>query len=430
MTSVSHGKRFFVTFANSVLSLVIFCVLSIIYSTSSADKDWKLNSPYQMHSFALRRDKTSGIFERDPAKPLIAGPVKSGATSLPFNTTEALLIAMNCTEIVGSRCLCYLDATQGMMTTHLPKVDSAQTTWGKLWEALLVETEPCYEMSAAWQVRVWDSESKVLLGTLAWWAFSTAIVSVHIFIDWEITDWLYKGLVLVCCVLVPAGVGGYIIFKEEGAMSLWFMTFCAFLVQHLFYRIFIHLGLSGRNNSYSEKQKMVQDFDKRCVMASLTAFAVLAAARLSQIFSGTNDTDETGHIAGVAIAIGVLGIGLRLICGALESFDDEHGSNGKGQQADANEHRKGLVFAAQWLWMFVLMLALLLITTLPLDAGDGLVEGCALSKFALGLVIAAIVLQYPRLTSSHTQWMALQVLEGLARLIAFGVTLIYCVTGK
>lgn len=423
------------TLCNSMTSLVIFLILFVMYISVSSDEDWQQNAPYQVHAFAVRRNENSGIFERDKATPIPATLVMDTIDTSRIDhagTKAAALTGMNCATESGSRCSCYARIVSAVLAEQRAALDAGDITWPKTWEKILTESEACTLMSASWEIRVWDYTSKVLLGTLIWWAFSTSIVAFHLFLDWEVDDWFYKGLVLVLGILLPAGLGGYLVFSEEGLLSPWFILFVTMIVLHIVLKFFIHFALGARNDDEESKVSAAAEFDKKNVMASLTAFAVVAAARLSQLFSGSNDTDDANHIMITAFGIGLLSIGLRLLCGALEVFEIDFKNDGRQGpvQKKALDHRKAIIFSGQWLWGLSIMLGLMLTATIPLDSGDGLVEGSVLSKFALGLIVAALVLQYPQLTSSHNQWLALQVLEGLARFIAFGTTIIYCVTGN
>lgn len=431
----NNDKRFMITLCNSITSLVIFLILFVMYISVSGDEDWQKNAPYEVRGYAVRRNADAGVFERDAKKPVPGTMVMDTIDTARIDhakTKEAVLAGMGCASETGSRCSCYTGVVDATLASKRTALDDGSTTWAKTWKAIIADSETCAQMSASWELHVWESSAKVLLGTLVWWSFSTAIVAFHLFLDWEVDDWFYKGLVLLFGILLPAGLGGFIVYSEEGLTSTWFLLFVTFIAQHVFLKIFIHFSLGARNDDQPNKNTAAAEFDKKNVMASLTAFAVVAAARLSQLFSGANDTDEAKNITTTAIAIGLLSISLRLLCGSLEVFEADFKKDGPDTRAKraAFDHRKAIVFSGQWIWSFAVVLGLLLTATIPLDSGDGLVEGSVLSKFALGLVVAALVLQFPGLTSSHNQWLSLQVLEGLARLVAFGTTIIYCVTGK
>lgn len=406
---------------NLFASLVLVTALSVTYYSVSSDSEWQNNSPYEIQSFEIHRSENTGVFQRDSPPSISNNEVKSKAK-------ELFLHQMNCHQETCSRCDCYTKVVSD-------EIDSKTTSeqYSAVWDRVIENSKSCEQLSSAWQIKVPDHTSKVLLGTLAWLIFSTAIITMHLLVEYshdsldaagkpKHPDWRYFSFVSLLLIFI-IGLGCILIYNEEGMNSYWFVLFVGLLSLHVLMRLFIRISIMYfRQETTADKKMMLAEFAKKQVMGSMTTFAIVAAARLTQLFSGSNNAEYAMNIVAVSLFVGGCSVTLRLICASISMIDT---AKSESKKAD----RPALVFAGQWVWALSIILGIMLISTIPLNSGGGLVEGSIIFKFSLGLLVTSLVLQYPCLLDNRHQWMALQTLEFMARLIAFGTCVVYCSTG-
>jgi len=64
LNAQNHSRQS-ITWLNAIISTALFWVLFFVYFFITPRDEWRLNAPYQMQSFGLRRNTEIGVFERD-----------------------------------------------------------------------------------------------------------------------------------------------------------------------------------------------------------------------------------------------------------------------------------------------------------------------------------------------------------------------------
>jgi len=362
--------------------------------------------------------------------PLIANPVTEVAGSsitIRLDATKAAMLnAMNCKLPLGARCACYDNVITSVLQASYVSYTTGSTTWPAIWSSIIDNSERCTQMSSNWEVHVWDTSSKVLLGVVVWWAFSVSLIVNHLVHDSKRNSlprfyWRVIGAVL------PSAAALYLVWMEEETLaSIWFILYIASIVAYFgLYRL-ISYTLLYRADKSQVKDEALHEFHKKLMVAMLTAFSIIAATRLAQLFSGNNNCDDTMHFLLTALVIAFFSITLRMMCAELEFWDREFPA-GSQKTRYTSEFRAVIKFSAYWIWLLLFALGVLLLTAMPLDNGDSLLEGAVLFRFVLALLVGVLFLQRPEFATTHNQWLLLQFFEGVARLIAFGATIVYCV---
>jgi hypothetical protein len=439
-----RNKRLTATGCNAFVSLIVFVILFFIFLQKADDSEWKQQTPSQIYGFYLDRSENSSQFDLQQLKAATASTPEWNSNTVEQEVYLGLLEEMRCkthevsqvTLYESAKCKCFGQLIHENINIKRADMLSGQVSWKAVRNSILDNAdEKCKRYSVAYEMEIDKEPSSILLGIVVWWGFATIILAYHLYADWDENDWLYRGSILLFFILAPVGMTSYLVLGVENWQNMWFFLFAGFFLQYFTLKMFLNYVYKFRNDDRNNKRKVKQLFNKKVAMASLTAFALAVTSRMSVLLSGRNYLMESLNVTTTAAAIALYSIALRLICGSLETLDQfivkelqTNQTTVKNVVGMMQDFRKSLVFSAQWVWSICIIVAIMLVSVIPFDHGDGIVECSILAKFSLGLIAVAIALQFPAMMSTSNQWLSLQLIEFAARIFAFVVFIIYTTT--
>eukprot|EP00961_Rhodomonas_salina_P213796 2887469-Rhodomonas_salina.1 len=341
----TKDKRFYTTLINTAVSTILL-VLIVLFYIINADEKWAMRSPGEITMTTYKRNPKAGIFT--PNKDVYpARQTKQVGTQTVVDTQK---MAKEWAEEIqcyqynednemfdsGPRCQCLVQKFVTFYASASLTVGSQKASW----ERFLKEIPSCKYRSTSWELEVHNQKNKTWMGVVAWWTFSIVIMSIHVLFDWDWTDWLKVVGFVIFFLLVPLGVGCFVIYLQEG-LSIWIFMIAVQVVIFFVLYIVVDRALTYRVNVHDGH---VSEYKRKLMMSALIMFAFIANTIITQQFSGRNEITERNAGIGLSICIGLVSIAMRLINEALEENDR---LMVKDKSPTAELYRKSILFCGQ-----------------------------------------------------------------------------------